>query len=143
MKFSVHFGEPSEPTEPNGILTEARARIIWGESSSSVRYFLTSNGISDTDADAKIKEFNAERNAEIRRLGIRDILIGVALIGTAGILLYSLFAGSHIPSLTVRSAKGYGVVVLAGFYGIWKLVNGIIYLVRPQSEHESIPDITE
>ena|SRR5579859_3954091 len=143
MKFNVHFVAPPEPTEPNNILSEARARIIWGESSSCVRDYLTSNGIPNADADAKIKEFNLERNAEIRRLGVRNIVIGVALIGTAGIMLYSLFASSHIPSLTVSSAKGYGIVVLAGVYGIWKLVNGIVCLVRPQSEHESIPDISE
>jgi hypothetical protein len=42
---------------PDKIISEARARIIWGESSSSVRYFLISNGISDSIADARLKEF--------------------------------------------------------------------------------------
>jgi hypothetical protein len=37
---------------PDQLIMEARARIIWGESSSSVRDFLISNGISDMDADA-------------------------------------------------------------------------------------------
>ena len=95
------------------------------------------------EADAKIKELALERNAEIRKLGIRDVLIGVVLIGAAGIYFYWLFAGSHIPSLNVWSAKGYGVLVLVAFYGLWRLVNGIIRLVRPKSEHGSIPDISE
>ncbi|MGA2787077.1 MAG: hypothetical protein ABSF60_06075, partial [Verrucomicrobiota bacterium] len=108
-----------------------------------VRCFLTSNGIPDMDADAKIKEFSLERNAEIRRLGIKNILIGVALIGVCGIMLHLIYKRQNIGSLTVRNAKGFGVILLAGLYGLWKLVNGIIYLVRPQSEHESIPDLTE
>jgi len=125
------------------LIVEARARIIWGDEPGSVRYFLTSNGMAAAEADAKIKELALERNAEIRKLGTRDVLIGVVLIGAAGISLYWLFAGSHIPSLTVRSAKGYGVLVLVAIYGLWRLVNGIIRLVRPKSEHGSIPDISE
>ena len=125
---------------PDQLIIEARAKITWGEASSSVRYFLTSNGMSAADADAKLKELNAERNGEIRRRGIRNILIGGTLVVGAGILLYSVHASSHV---SVASGKGYGFVVLAGFYGLWKLVNGIICLVRPQAEHESISDVSE
>jgi hypothetical protein len=127
---------------PDNLIVEARAKIIWGEASSSVRYFLTSNGMSAADADAKIKEFTLERNADIRRLGIKNILIGVVLIGAAGIFFYSMFASSRMPSVSVRSARGYGVLVLVAVYGLWKLINGIIYLVRPKSEHGSISDIS-
>jgi hypothetical protein len=35
------------------------------------------------------------------------------------------------------------VVLLAGLYGFWKLIKGIVYLLRPQSEHKSIPDIDQ
>jgi len=43
--------------DPDKLILEARARIIWSESSFSVRGFLTSNRVSDMIADAKIKEF--------------------------------------------------------------------------------------
>jgi len=125
--------------EPDKLISEARARIIWGEPSSSVRDFVISNGISDMDADAKIKDFNLERNAEIRRRGIKNILIGVALIGVAGISLYLILTSS----LNVRRGRGFGAVIVGGVYGIWKLVNGIIDLVRPQSEDGSISDMQE
>ncbi len=125
------------------LIVEARARITWGDDPSSVRYFLISNGMSVADADAKVKQFSLERNAELKGLGIRNILIGAALTGGAGIFFYLLFARSHIPRVNVRSAKGYGFLVLLAFYGLWKVVNGIIYLVRPKSEHGSIPDISE
>jgi len=127
--------------EPDKLISEARARIIWGEQSLAVRDFLIANGISDMVADAKIREFNLERNREIRSIGIRNTLIGVVLTGAAAITLYTaLPPGSGLSSGITRAL---GVVLLAGFYGLWKLVKGVIYLVRPQSEHKSIPDIIE
>ncbi len=125
------------------LFVEARARIIWGDDPKSVRAFLASNGMSAADADVKIKELTLERNAEIRRLGIRDVLVGVLLIATAGIFSYWMFTSSHIPRVSVRSAKGYGILVLAGLYGLWKLLNGVMRLARPKAEHESIPDISQ
>ena len=125
------------------LIVEARARIIWGDEPSSVRSFLTSNGMAAAEADAKIKELMLERNAEVRKLGIRDVLIGVALLAPAIIFFCLLFARSHIPSVTVRSGKGYGVLALVALYGLWRLINGVIRLARPKSEHGSIPDISE
>jgi len=49
-------------------ISEARARIIWGEPSLTVRDFLISNGVSDLVADAKVEEFMLERNRELRSL---------------------------------------------------------------------------
>jgi len=126
--------------KPDDLIVEARAQIIWGEPSSSVHFFLTSNGMSAADADAKIKEFNAERNTEIRKTGLKNTFIGAVLAGGAGLLLYmSLEHSSSI--MSYRSARGIAVIVLAGLYGIWKLVNGLIYLVRPQSEERSITEL--
>jgi len=48
---------------PDDLIVEARARIIWGDEPLSVRYYLTSNGMSAADADAQIKQFTLERNA--------------------------------------------------------------------------------
>lgn len=138
MKFNITFTEPEEPKEPNSILTEARAKIIWGEPASSVRSFLVSNGMSDADTDAKIKEFVEERNVVIRKIGIKNILIGLLLLVASGIGFYSVT--QHVPT-TYYQAKGFAVIVIAAFYGLWKLINGIFRLVRPQSEEESITEI--
>ncbi len=120
--------------EPDKLISEARARLIWGEPALSVRAFLVSNGISDTVADAKVKEFSLARNREVRSIGIRNVLIGVVLTGAGGIGIYLLL---HV------YVKALGVLVLAGLYGVWKLATGIIYLVRPQSERRSVPDIAK
>ena len=117
--------------KPDDLITEARAKIIWGEPSSSVRSFLTSNGMSETDAAATIEEFDAERNAEIRKIGIKNTIIGGVLTGLAGILLY-LILGQDNSGMNYRSAIIVGVIML---------MNGIIYLVRPQTEEKSITEI--
>ena len=123
------------------LLVEARARIIWGEPSSSVFDFLVSNDISEKDAAAKVKEFSLERNRELRRFGFRDIIIGVLLVGATGITMCLFFPlCSGFISLYIRAVWPLGFVVI---YGLWKVVNGIINFVWPQSEHKSIPDIAE
>ena len=134
--------------EPDKIITEARARIIWGESPLSVRSYLTANGVPAAEADAKIKEFNAERNAEIRKMGFRRVLLGAGLLVIAGIVLYVTIASydkqSHANYYSSRGRGGaFGMGLLAAFYGLWKLVNGVCDLVRPQSEEGSIPDMDE
>jgi uncharacterized membrane protein YbhN (UPF0104 family) len=121
-------------------ISEARARIIWGEPSSSVRDFLISNGISDLVADAKLKEFELERNRELRKIGLRNALIGILLTGAAGITLY--IALPH-GSVTSGFLQALAVVLMAGVYGLLKLGKGVIYLICPQSEHKSIPNIVQ
>ncbi|HZR16382.1 MAG TPA: hypothetical protein VFE51_03570 [Verrucomicrobiae bacterium] len=119
------------------IIAEARARIIWGEPPLEVRDFLISNGVSDLVADAKLKEFLIERNQELRRIGLRNVLIGAVLTIAASITIYL-----WLPFLG-NANYGVGLVGIAGIYGFWKLVRGIVYLVRPQSEPKSMADIEQ
>jgi hypothetical protein len=112
---------------------------MWGESSSSVHDFLVANGVSDGDADNQIEGFCAERNAEIRKVGLKNTLIGVGIIGGTGILVYVTSRQGYFRS----SARCAVVGVVGVCYGMWKLVNGIFALVRPQSEEKSITDLLE
>jgi len=125
------------------VITEARARIIWGEAPASVRYFMTSNGISPAEADAELQRFIHERNIEIRNIGARNVVIGAGVIVGSGVLLYLVFSHPGAITPNVSRAKGLGGVGVAGLYGVWKLIKGIFYLVRPQSEHESITEIPD
>jgi hypothetical protein len=128
--------------KPDALISEARAKIVWGDTASSVREFLTSKGMSATDADVRIKELSAERNAEIRKIGIRSTLIGVALVIGAGILLY-VFNRQSVFAAVFGSTDHYLIIVLGGLYGVWKIVIGVTYLVRPQFENESLTEIEE
>jgi hypothetical protein len=125
---------------PDNVLIEARARIIWGDSAASVRDYLVSNGISGSEAEARLAEFCLERNQELRRVGFRNLLVGILLTGTAGAVLWISLPHSRATSGAV---KGLAVVLMAGCYGLWKMGTGLAYLIRPQSEHKSIPDIEQ
>lgn len=131
--------------KPDDLISEARAKIIWGDPASSVHDFLTANGISDLDADAAIDQFHAERNTEIRTIGIKKIFIGVALTIGAGIFFFLSFKHADMDKMNSTSARAFMgtalVIAIGGFYGFWKLIDGVIYLVRPQSEDKSISEI--
>jgi hypothetical protein len=128
---------------PDELIVEARAKIIWGEEISSVRDFLISNGMSVSDADARIAEFTHERNVEIRGRGIKNILIGAVLIIGGSILLYYSHATANTPMGRVRSGKGLVGLVIVMLFGLWRLVTGIILVAWPKSDHRSIPDMEE
>lgn len=130
----------------NDLIVEARARITWGEEADSVRLFLISNGMSEGEANALINDLTLDRHLEIRKLGIKDVFIGISLLGAVGVYLY-LFIDSAMDS-TIRDRRRDGwyafFIILAlysFFYGLWRLMNGIIRLVRPKHDEGSIPDI--
>lgn len=120
------------------VISEARARVIWGEPVLNVRDFLISHGVAAAIAEDKLKEFVLERNRELRLIGLRNLLIGAVLCGAAGVTLYLSFA---IAGAGAAIVKALAVVLMAGIYGLWKLVQGIVYLIRPQLEYRSMPDI--
>lgn len=130
-----------KPSAGNPI-DQARAKLIWGEPADTVRTYLISNGLSDAEADLKIAEFSAERNTDIQKIGIKKIVIGGALSCIAVFYFISICISGHAGT-NYRSAKGMAIITLAGFYGMWKLIDGIVYLVRPQSETKSITEIAE
>ena len=88
------------------IISEARARVIWGEPFSSVRDFLISNGISAAVAEDRLKEFELERSQELREIGLQNVLIGGILTGAAG------FTGKR--GTVPNSRKRHPAVVLDG-----------------------------
>ncbi len=76
----------------------------------------------------------------MRRIGVRDLVIGGALAGIAGVALYMAFP---IASTSSGILKALAVTLMAGLYGLWKLLKGIICLVRPGAERRSIPDVEQ
>ena len=87
-----------------------------------------------------------KRNSEIRSIGIKNTLIGAALTIGAGIFFFWSFGHFDIDRMNSSSAKGFVtislLIAIGGFYGLWKPVDGIIYLVRPQSVENSISEMS-
>jgi hypothetical protein len=121
-------------------MIDARARIIWGESPESVRDFLISHGIAATEVDAHIKAFEAERNAEIRKAGVRNVAVGAAILLAAGIIFYPCYRYLDAVSYTggVRLIIAFAI---GGLYGLWRLAKGLAHLLRPRAEHRPIGDL--
>jgi hypothetical protein len=121
--------------KPDTLIWEARARIIWGESPSTVRHFLISNSISEAIADEKIGEFIFEKNADLKKDAIKEILSGAILLGASGgVLLWIIFAGGL--EHTYSFARVAGILVFIVLYGVWKLINGFISLVQKQFKYQ-------
>jgi hypothetical protein len=123
------------------ILIQARAMIIWGQPVQSVRDYLTTNGLSQEEAEQIISVLNAERHKEIRKAGIRKILIGSALILVSVIGFSGLFQGGG--SGRPRSGRILGLLAVGGMYGLWKLIDGAFQLLRPQSETKDLSHMSE
>jgi hypothetical protein len=122
--------------EPDKLITDARARIIGGEPSASVRYFLVSNGFSDMAADAIIDEFDLERGRELRKTGVRSILIGTVLI-VVSVFMFWVLVRHPFPRTggisTMDAIEGAAASLPLGLYGIWMLGKGISSVIRSQS----------
>jgi hypothetical protein len=126
------------------VLIEARAKIIWGEPAADVRSFLLANSVSDADAAVAVKGFIAERNAEIRKFGIRKIVIGAGLAISTALLFYWEYQHQFSAGTTIRSrGSALGFTAFGFIYGLWKLIDGIFDLVRPQTEDGSISDMSD
>lgn len=123
----------------DNLISEARAKIIWGDSPESVRAFLVVGGMPEDEADEWIDQFKSERYAEIRAGALKKTVIGGVLVLGVGIL----FLAALQSPVTSGAIKGLVVAGAVGLYGIWQLIDGIITLVRPQTEERSIPDLTE
>jgi hypothetical protein len=126
------------PTEK--ICAEARAQIMWGEPASAVRAVLASQGVSLDEADARVREFSAARNAQIRRIGLRTFAVGLAVLCGGAAALYPCFR--FFDALTDVNRPIFVLVSAAlGIYGTSKLVKGTFWLLRPQAEHKSVSEI--
>jgi hypothetical protein len=80
---------------------------------------------------------NRKRIQELRRIGFQRLLAGVVLIFAVGVLCFIFFdedAGSR--SHSYSGGRGLGMVLLAGVFGLWNILRGVIYLIRAQSGDE-------
>jgi hypothetical protein len=121
-------------------LDQARAMVTWGDEPDEVRRFLLSNDVSSREVEECLALLKAERHREIRWSGFRMILIGIACLAVSVVGFYYLW-----PVIQTRRRSSWLLTVLIAFggFGIWKFVDGLIYLIRPQLESKAISEIAE
>jgi hypothetical protein len=124
------------------LLDQARAMITWGEDPDSVRRLLLSKDVSDREAEECVALLCTERNREIRWNGARKILIGIVCLGISIAGFYFLW--TWIATRHGRRTSWILTLLLSfGGYGLWNLVDGLIYLIRPQLETRAISELSD
>ena len=119
------------------LIRDARAKVTWGESRESVLDFFQQNGVGDKDAISYIDALFRERAADIRKTGIKKILIGIFFIA---LLLAYIAISMFIGVIEIR------LLVIAGISGLvggWKIIEGISYILKPSNESGDLSMITE
>jgi hypothetical protein len=120
--------------EPEQAKHEARAKILWGDSPEDVIKYLMIQGFAHPEAASVVKELWRERAATIRASGIRHIVIGGALISVPIVTFFAFLHASIMP------VKLLGLTVMAGLWGLWKVLNGLVKVVAPKADHGDAAD---
>jgi len=117
------------------IETEARAKMIWGEPKEAVYSYLRTHGLPPAEAKALLAELQAERIAEVRAAGIRNIILG-------SLLMVSPFAFWIISAYTIGRIYLYvlAATAIGAFYGLSKLIDGIKSVIAPKSDSSDLSE---
>jgi len=70
-------------------------RIFWGDPPTEVLDWLRACGVSDTEAGTMVDTAIGERRREIRRTGLKSMLIGMGFLALGGGLLWVAYEPVH------------------------------------------------
>jgi hypothetical protein len=116
---------------------EARAKIIWGESKESVSAFLQTHGFGEQDTLSLLAEFDQERATAIRSSGIKKLTMG-ALLVPIPVIAYLVFM-----AMGVILMKIFAITIVAGLFGLWKVIDGISMIMAPGSERGDLSSLSD
>ena len=129
------------------LLSDARARVIWGEPLEDVKKHLVAGGLATGQADSLVREFEAERIADLRKIALRRIYLGLGFAVASYAVLWWLFNKSGLvlaPRGLRRRVKGILFIGIAGgLFGAWKLYSGLFLLIVPRSETRQLSDVED
>jgi len=106
---------------------EARAKIMWGDSTEAVIKFLLIQGFTREEAANLVGAMFRKRAITIRRNGIRKMVIGSVLI-CVPIAAWIFFA-----SMRILPIKLFALTVMVGVWGGCMLFNGTFMFATPKS----------
>ena len=112
----------------------ARARIIWGDSPEEAIEHLRTQGATAEEAKEAVESVGDERSQIIRQSARKKIVQGILLISVPFI------AGAVFLFIRVVPMKLFGLCIVAGLIGVWKLIRGILGTVRPDMIHGDLSD---
>ena len=118
---------------------EARASIIWGESTEKAADALRAKGFKEAQIKLIIDTCLRERALEIRRLGLRDVVIGAGLL----LLAAAVFVGVYVLNFHATRVlyKLFGAGLLLAGYGAWRFIRGAERLMDGARTSGSLADM--
>lgn len=145
---SVHLATTPPPMRPRpatsttllgsetreSVETEARAKIMWGDTPEDVTKFLMMKGVPVHEAKALTETFFKDRAAATRGNGIRKIITGF------GMMCVPVIAFVIMKAIGIIFIKLLGIAGAVGLYGAWQFLDGIIKVVAPKMEHGDVAD---
>ena len=125
-----------KPLTRDAVITEARAKVIWGESSEAVFSFLQTKGFGDKEAGELLGSLFAERCAEIRKEGLKRMAVGCAFLACT-------LAGYFFHSQGSLSHRAFSATIVLGFWGLWKLSDGFWRVLGAKKQRGEISNLTD
>ena len=113
---------------------EARAKAMWGDSQDQVTGYLLLQGFDREEAFEIANTLFKERAAAVRANGIRKFFIGFGLMWVP-VIAFIIFR-----SIGYMPLKIMGAAILAGVYGVYLEIMGILMAVAPKSEKGDVAD---
>ena len=127
------------------LLTEAAARVTWGEPAEVVMKFLTGNGMDHGEAILLVSQLIHERNAEVRARCRRRLKIGIAAI-LAVVVFFAVLPWREWydfldkPWRRRRISPGDWMIIAViwlSVAGLWQIWRGFWGLITPEAEELS------
>ncbi len=114
--------------ERSHVESEAKTKVMWGESREKVTSYLVVQGFSQPEAQALVKALFQERAATVRKNGIGKINMGIGLMCIPA-AVYFLFR-----LLGRMSIKLMFVSYILGVWGLYLFITGLFAVVAPKLE---------
>lgn len=114
------------------LTVEARARVTWGESIDAVRDWLASQKISHLQVDEILRVVLEEREASMRRRGVRGAFVGLTVLAFAVAIVFlpEELEKHDVPAKGRFIGLFFAGAILVGFIGVKQLVDGAERLLR-------------
>jgi hypothetical protein len=120
---------PIRPIDRNQVECEARAKTFWGDPREEVVKYLMIQGIGAAEATQMAGEMFAERTKLIRGCGVKKIIMGIPLMAFPVVAWIFMVAAFHFMFIKI-----WALTLIAGFYGLYCFIKGLIMFFSPGSE---------
>ncbi|HLX62224.1 MAG TPA: hypothetical protein VKX17_13165 [Planctomycetota bacterium] len=131
-----------DPYKLEDLIHQVRARVSWGEAPDSIAKWLADEGVEQKTIDDILDAAYREREAQVRKLGMSEMIKGLLIAAVFGALLYFRIQFT-VNTTTRRSASGFAFCVGGVIFGLVRFVRGLLWLMQGKSVRGSVGDLDQ